>query len=150
MTKEAQLQAWRAMLVAVGSVRDVLEREVERKGGLQLTWYEVLVTLTNAPDQRLRMQDLARETFLSKSGLSQAISHMEAAGLVRRESCASDRRGTFARLTAEGEAAFKKVHAVHQAAIEDTFTRHLDSGEAEAIRAALAKIAKACPRPVEA
>lgn len=143
---QEQLGAWRAMVLAVGSVRDVLEREIESKGGLHLTWYEVMANLSDAPGHRMRMQDLAERSLLSKSGLSQAVAHMEEAGLVRRENCESDRRGTFAVLTDEGERKFKEVEAVHLRAIQESFTSHLNEEEAHALRTALEKIAKACPK----
>jgi DNA-binding MarR family transcriptional regulator len=142
-----QLGAWRAMVLAVGSVREVLEREIEGKGGVHLTWYEVMVNLSDAPGHRLRMQDLAERSLLSKSGLSQAVAHMEEAGFVRRENCESDRRGTFAVLTEAGERKFTEVEAVHLRAIQESFTSRLDEDEARALRTALERIAKACPKP---
>jgi DNA-binding MarR family transcriptional regulator len=135
------------MVLAVGSVREVLEREIEGKGGVHLTWYEVMVNLSNAPGHRLRMQDLAERSLLSKSGLSQAVAHMEEAGFVRRENCESDRRGTFAVLTEAGERKFAEVEAVHLRAIQESFTSRLDEDEARALRTALERIAKACPKP---
>jgi len=144
---QEQLGAWRAMVLAVGSVRDVLESEIEGKAGIHLTWYEVMVNLSGAPGHRLRMQELAERSLISKSGLSQAIAHMEEAGLVKRESCASDRRGTFAVLTLAGEQKFKEVEAVHLRAIQEGFTRHLNDEEAHALRTALERIVKACPKP---
>jgi len=142
-----QLGAWRAMVLAVGSVREVLEREIEGKGGVHLTWYEVMVNLSDAPGHRLRMQDLAERSLLSKSGLSQAVAHMEEAGFVRRENCESDRRGTFAVLTEAGERKFAEVEAVHLRAIQESFASRLDEDEARALRTALERIAKACPKP---
>ena len=142
-----QLGAWRAMVLAVGSVRDVLEREIEGKGGVHLTWYEVMVNLSDAPGHRLRMQDLAERSLLSKSGLSQAVAHMEEAGLVRRENCESDRRGTYAVLTEAGERKFKEVEAVHLRAIQESVTSLLNDEDALALRMALEKIARTCPKP---
>ncbi|MFD0594636.1 MarR family winged helix-turn-helix transcriptional regulator [Catellatospora coxensis] len=66
------------------------------------TDYGVLVSLSEAPDRRLRMSELAQTMLLEKSRLSHQITRMERAGLVRRQSCPSDRRGQFAVLTDEG------------------------------------------------
>lgn len=144
---QEQLSAWRAMVLAVGTVREALEREIEGKAGVQLTWYEVMVNLSSAPDHRLRMQELAEKSLISKSGLSQAITLMEEAGLVERFACESDRRGTFAALTEAGERKFKELEAVHLRAIQESFTSHLNEEEAHALRTALERVAKACPKP---
>ncbi len=66
--------------------------------------FEVLIRLSRSPGERLRLTDLARQVRLSTSGLSRLVDRVEAAGLVRREACPSDRRGAFAVLTEKGEA----------------------------------------------
>jgi DNA-binding MarR family transcriptional regulator len=48
--------------------------------GLPLTWYDVLVQLSEADDHRLRMQELAGKVLLSKSGLTRLIDRMEREG----------------------------------------------------------------------
>src|SRR5512134_3413797 len=90
-----RMAAWRTFLVAHARVTDVLASELEAEGGLPLTWYDVLVQLSEAPDNRLRMQELARAVLLSKSGLTRLVDRMTSGGLVTREPCLDDRRGTF-------------------------------------------------------
>src|SRR6201994_3675094 len=75
--------------------------------------YEILVELSEAPDQRLRMTELADATSQSRSRLSHQITRMENRGLVRRDDCEGDKRGTFAVLTAEGMAAIERGGADH-------------------------------------
>jgi DNA-binding MarR family transcriptional regulator len=62
----------------------------------------VLVRLSEAEDDRLRMSELAEHTLFSRSRLSHAIARLEREGLVARMACETDRRGTFAALTPEG------------------------------------------------
>jgi DNA-binding MarR family transcriptional regulator len=64
--------------------------------------YEILVRLSEAPDRRMRMSDLASTTLSSRSRLSHQIDRMVRAGLVEREACVADRRGAFAVLTDHG------------------------------------------------
>src|SRR3979409_1313474 len=99
---EAGLDAWRAFLGSYAIVRDHLERELEDARGMPLSWYEVLVRLNDAPGGSIRRQQLARGVFLSKSGLTQVATRMEAAGLIRREPCPSDRRGIKSVIPPEG------------------------------------------------
>jgi DNA-binding MarR family transcriptional regulator len=86
------------------------------------------------------MQELARGVFLSKSGLTQVATRMEAAGLIRREICPSDRRGVNAVITAEGRGALRRASAVHLRGIERHFTGHLDEAELRDLAKVMARI----------
>ena len=77
---------------------------LEADHGLSAQWFEVLLRLARTPGHRLRMSDLAAQTTLSASGLTRVVDRLEAAGLVTRAACPSDRRGSFAVLTGAGEA----------------------------------------------
>jgi DNA-binding MarR family transcriptional regulator len=90
-----------------------LERDLQRDAGLSFGYYEVLVMLSEAPERRLRMSELADATQSSRSRLSHAITRLEAAGWVRRESCPTDRRGALAVLTDEGFAALEAAAPDH-------------------------------------
>ena len=68
--------------------------------GLSMHDYEILVELSEAPRSRMRMTELADRTAQSRSRLSHQINRMETRGLVTREGCEGDKRGTFAVLTA--------------------------------------------------
>ena len=137
---EPGLAAWRAFLGSYAIVRDHLERELDESRGLPLSWYEVLVRLSDAPGGSLRMQQLARGVFLSKSGLTQVATRMEAAGLIRREPCPSDRRGINAVITPEGSRVAKRAAVIHLGGIQAHFASHLDDGELKALAAALQRV----------
>ena len=94
--------SWRAYLTATLLLEEQLGRDLQRSQGLTMADYEILVRLSEAPERRLRMTELAQVTLSSKSRLSHQVTRMESAGLVRREECADDRRGYFAVLTDEG------------------------------------------------
>src|ERR1700716_1650888 len=140
---EPGLAAWRAFLGSYAIVRDHLERELEESRGLPLSWYEVLVRLSEAPGGSVRMQQLARGVFLSKSGLTQVATRMEAAGLIRREPCPSDRRGINAVITPEGRRVAKRAAVIHLGGIQSHFAGHLSDVELEAMAAAMGKVFKA-------
>ena len=99
----AEQTAWRAYYEAYQMVMRDLQGDLQATVGLlSLAEYDVLVRLTEAPDNRLRMSELASYTVTSRSRLSHQISRMESDGLVRRESCDTDRRGAYAVLTPVG------------------------------------------------
>lgn len=88
----------------------------------------------------MRMSDLADATIQSRSRLSHQISRMEAAGLVSREDCADDRRGTFAVLTDEGWATMQRVAPHHVASVRDHFVDLLTDDQLEALERAYTPI----------
>lgn len=119
---EAEEQrAWRAYLTATQLLHAQLDRELQRDSGIPHAYYEILVRLSEAPDRTLRMSDLAEAADSSRSRLSHAVARLEEAGWVRRESCPTDRRGSFARLTEEGFAALAAAAPAHVASVR----RHL-------------------------
>jgi DNA-binding MarR family transcriptional regulator len=149
----ASLSAWRLLLEAHATVTELLEHELVAERGLPLSRYDVLLNLAEAPDSRLRMQELSASVLLSKSGLSRLVDRMVEAGLVRRERCEDDRRGWFAVLTDQGRSALRRAAPVHLRGIEEHFTGHLAPDEVETMTAALTRVvaaARAAPgRPAE-
>jgi DNA-binding MarR family transcriptional regulator len=93
---------WRAWLNASLLLPDRLSRDLTEKHGLTTADYEILVQLSEHPDRRIRMSELAERTLSSRSRLSHQIDRMVSAGLVTREACSDDRRGSFAVLTDKG------------------------------------------------
>jgi DNA-binding MarR family transcriptional regulator len=116
---DAEQHAWRTHLDVSRLLMHQLERDLQ-PFGLTMNDYEILVNLSEAEEHRMRMSELAARTLQSKSRLSHQITRMENAGLVRRESCESDKRGLFAVLTEEGWQTMRKVAPHHV----DSVRRH--------------------------
>jgi DNA-binding MarR family transcriptional regulator len=93
---------WRSWISATLLLQHHLGRDLQDETGLTLPDYEILVRLSEAPDRRIRMSELADLTLSSRSRLSHQIDRMHKAGLVDRQECAQDRRGYFAVLTDVG------------------------------------------------
>jgi len=96
-----QQRVWRAYLLGSARLAERLDADL-RAFGLDLGEYEILVTLSEAPERRVRMSELADAVHQSRSRLTHTVSRMENAGLVDRASCPTDRRGVWAHLTDEG------------------------------------------------
>src|SRR5262245_8298895 len=69
---------------------------------LSLAAVEVLLRLARTPGGALRMTDLAAQTQLTTSGITRVVDRLERGGLVERRACPTDRRGSFANVTAAG------------------------------------------------
>ncbi|MGH2752177.1 MAG: MarR family winged helix-turn-helix transcriptional regulator [Actinomycetota bacterium] len=145
-----RLAAWALFLETYRRVLDTLDEELKTERGLSLAWFDVLVQLSRAPEQRLRMNHLAGRILLSKSGLTRLIDRMAAAGLVERASSPNDRRGCFAVLTPRGAQVFTEAAPVHLDGIARHFTGHLSAAEARTLARVFERIkeplATACDR----
>ena len=137
------MRAWRAFLVAHARVTDTLATELEAETKLPLTWYDVLVQLSEADENKLRMQDLARAVLLSKSGLTRLVDRMASDGLVTREPCLDDRRGTFVCLSPAGRKRLDGASPTHLRGIAEHFTSYLTEAEAKTLHALLDRIVQA-------
>ncbi len=109
--------------------------------GLPLSWYEVLLYLEHADEGRLRMHELADSLLLSRSAATRFVDPMEAAGLVRRTVCASDRRGTFLELTPEGTKHLREAALFHLDGVARHFAGRISTEEAEVLADALERSA---------
>lgn len=131
LTEEEQ-RAWRAYIRLAQLLTRQLDRDLH-PFELSTHDYEILVELSEAPGQRLRMTELADRTAQSRSRLSHQINRMETKGLVSREGCAGDKRGTFAVLTEVGTATIKRVAPSHVASVREHFIDRLAAGDLAAL-----------------
>ncbi|MGH3614970.1 MAG: MarR family winged helix-turn-helix transcriptional regulator [Pseudonocardia sp.] len=97
-----ELESWRSFLRAHARITRALEAELIAEQRLSLASYDVLVQLTEAPQRRLRMTELADAVLLSRSGVTRVVDRLERAGLVSRLPVENDGRGVAAQLTAAG------------------------------------------------
>ncbi len=140
--KPAEMRAWTAFLDAQASLLRRLEAELIEKEDMTLAEFDVLIQLGVAPDRRLRMTDLSDRVRLSHSGVTRLVDRMVQAGLVKRERCDSDRRGTFATLTATGRARLRHARPVHLRGIREHFGKRLTAGQLSAVAEALEPLAR--------
>jgi DNA-binding MarR family transcriptional regulator len=128
-----ELSAWKGMLAAHSRLTARLDAELERDHGLGLTAYEVLMNLSDAPDGRMRMSELADRLLVSRSGITRLADRLVTRGLIERERCSDDGRGFNAQLTTKGRAAVNAARPDHLAAVRRIFLSQLNRGEIEAL-----------------
>ncbi|MCP9957232.1 MarR family winged helix-turn-helix transcriptional regulator [Streptomyces sudanensis] len=133
--------AWRTYLDVNRLLTHQLERDLQ-PFGLTYNDYEILVNLSEAPERRMRMSDLASATLQSKSRLSHQITRMENAGLVRRENCESDRRGLYAVLTDQGMETMRKVAPHHVESVRRHFVDRLSPEALTGLHSSLRPVAE--------
>ena len=136
---DAEQRAWRSFVNGARRLIDQLDAELKATG-IGNDDYGVLVLLSEAPEDRLRMSELAEGVVESRSRLSHHVGRLESRGLVVRESCPDDRRGSWAVLTAEGRALMERVAPHHVAGVRRWFLDPINAEQLATIGQAFAAI----------
>jgi DNA-binding MarR family transcriptional regulator len=137
---EPEMLAWRGLVRSTTGLLAVLDNELQAEHGLSLGDYEVLVHLSEAPDEAIRMSELAGRLHLSPSGITRRIDGLVKAELVERRPCPSDRRGSNAVLTPLGLKTLRAAAPTHVRGVREHFVDRLDATELAQLGAALASI----------
>ncbi len=137
-----QQRDWRAYVEGSIRLTDLLDRDLKAKHGLTMAEYEILVRLSEAPDRRLRMAELAEVASQSRSRLSHTVSRLEYKGLVARGTCGADKRGVNAELTDEGFAFLSRAAVDHVACVREFFVDVIDPDDLAAIGRAFTAISE--------
>src|SRR5258708_35510688 len=91
------------------------------------------------------MTELSDKVPLSQRGGTRLVDRMVQAGLVKRERCASDRRGTFATLTPVGRARLRDAQPVHLRGIRRHLAKRLSPAQLAAVAVAHYPLARTKP-----
>lgn len=126
-------RAWRAALKGHALLVARLDADLRTRSGISLTDYDVLVQLSEAPDQRLALADLADAVVYSRSGITRLVDSLERRGLVARERSRTDRRSWFATLTESGHHVLQAAWPVHVEGVQSHFAAHATMEQARAV-----------------
>ncbi len=127
----AEAAAWGGFMSAHGQLSKRLEENLRRNAGLSHAEYEVLLRLFRQQDGRLRIQDLAEHSVLTRSGTSRLVDRLEGTGLVTRAGAEEDRRGAYAVLTEAGRDHFIQTAQRHTTLVRESFLSHFSTEELE-------------------
>jgi DNA-binding MarR family transcriptional regulator len=124
----------RAIGRAIIVVPRAIDADLMREQRLTLNEYAALMHLSEAPERRLRMSELAAECDVSLSGMTRIVGRLEVDGLIERVQCAEDARGSNAVLTDAGLARLEEAYPTHLASVRRHVIDHL--GELDLVRLA--------------
>lgn len=136
-------KAWRAFFEASALITDRMEKRLHATTGLKITDYNVLLVLSEAEGNQLRMGELAEKMVFSPSRLSYQVKTLAAQGLIDRSADPNDKRGMTATLTDEGSRVFTAASRVHAQHIKQLFHPAVDEAEAKALEAICDQIQRA-------
>ena len=134
-----EMKTWRSYIIASRRLLDALETDLDGHD-LSMPDYEVMAQLSEAPGRRMRMSELAQLAMLSKSRLSHRMKVMEKAGWIRREECATDRRGSWAVMTDKGWRAIVAAAPDHVGSVRKRFIDQLSSSEQDQLSAIFSRL----------
>lgn len=137
MTKQ---QAWRLFIETSTRLSVAADEQLRGDAQLSLADYHVLLLLSEAPDQRIRMKEIAQRMAFSRSRLTYQVDRMCRRGWLRRETVAEDRRGSYAVLTTAGRDAFGTAAVGHVALVQRLFYDALTDEDATQLARIMTRI----------
>ena len=117
-----------------------LEFQLKCDSDLSYIEYHTLARLSEDPDHRLRMSELAAVTNASLSRLSHLVKRLEGWGYVRREPDPTDGRFTIAVLTEAGYSKLVASAPAHVAAVRQLVIDEFSAAELAQLRTTCERI----------
>jgi DNA-binding MarR family transcriptional regulator len=127
-------EAWGALTRTHAAVTQRLQEALAQGDYPPLPWYEVLAAVAEAPDQRMRMGDLAEALVITRGGLTKLVDRLVKAGLLERTFCETDRRVSYATLCPAGRELLAEMRPVIVGELEVAFAANLSVEQANELR----------------
>lgn len=138
--RSAHGEAWGALTRTQAAVSGRLQEALTESGFPPLPWYEVLGTVADAPEAKMRMGDLAEAMVISRGGLTKLVDRLVKAGLLERTFCETDRRVSYATLLPAGADLLEEMRPVVVAELKVAFSAKLTVAEANDLRDTLDRV----------
>jgi DNA-binding MarR family transcriptional regulator len=133
-------RAWRGLLQMTSQLNARMNRQLQDDSGVSLADYDVLVALSEAPEGRLRVFEIAGALAWEQSRVSHQIARMQRRGLVARQECLADARGAFAVLTDAGRAAIERAAPAHVETVRELVFDGLSRDQLAALTAITSRV----------
>lgn len=136
----AEKDAWTGLISMVLLLPGRLEAPLQHAAGLTLFEYLTLSHLSEAPERRIRMSELAFLANGSLSRLSNVVKRLEQRGCVERFPDPDDGRYTLAALTGAGHDLVVAAAPVHVRAVRELVLDPLTRTDRQALARIAAKL----------
>ena len=128
---ELERSAWGGFLATHSALTKSIEKDLQDRCKLTHNEFEILLRLSQAENGRLRIQDIAAKSILTRSGTSRMVERLEKAGFLNREQAPEDKRGAYAQLSEFGREKFKEAANGHIELVKRKFLNKLGQQELE-------------------
>ena len=127
-------EAWGALTRTHAAVTGRLQEALAQAEFPPRPWYEVLATVADAPEQRMRRGDHAEALVITRGCLTKLVDRLIKAGLMERTFCETDRRVSYATLLPAGEELLEEMRPVVVGELEVAFSANITAGQAGQLR----------------
>jgi DNA-binding MarR family transcriptional regulator len=139
-TSGTAVSAWAHLFRVYRQLLEQAEGDLKKAGLPPLGWYDVLLELHDAPEQRLRQFELGEKILLPKYNLSRLLDRLDAEQLISREACKEDARGSYVKLLTKGRKLLKQMWSVYGQTIQHTFAEKLTTKDKQDLIRILTKL----------
>ncbi len=144
-TRTPHGDAWGALTRTHAAISQRLQDALAAADFPPLPWYEVLATVAEAPEQRMKMGALAEALVITRGGLTKLVDRLVKAGLLERTFCDTDRRVSYATLLPAGSELLEEMRPIVVAELQRSFSVNLTAAQARDLRESLERVrAAAC------
>ena len=126
---QQQLETWITFIRSHSAITRELSAQLQREHGLTLNDYEVLLVLSHSEDGMMRRVDLAETILLTASGITRLLEGLERSGFVCKQTCDSDARVSYAKLTDDGRQKLSDASLTHLRGIDELFLGRYSGSE---------------------
>jgi DNA-binding MarR family transcriptional regulator len=135
-----QLESWITFIRSHSAITRELSAQLQREHGLTLNDYEVLLVLSHSEHGMMRRVDLAETVLLTASGITRLLEGLERGGFVCKETCDSDARVSYAKLTDEGKQKLSDAAVTHLRGIDELFLGRYSGSELATLAELLSRL----------
>ena len=139
LSKPAEI-AWACLVRVQQSSIARVEDALRNAGFPPLIWYDILLELERIETGDLRQRDLQREMLLKRYSITRLVDRMEAAGLLAREACEEDARGSIVRITDQGRTLRQSMWTVYADAVSEHFAGRFNDYELDRLGELLGRL----------
>ena len=134
------LESWVSFIRAHAAITRELSAQLQREHGLTLNDYEVLLHLSHAEGKMMRRVDLAGRILLTASGITRLLEGLERSGFVGKDTCESDARVSYAKLTDHGAQKLREAAVTHLRGIDELFIARYSGSELATLAELLSRL----------
>jgi len=133
-------EAWAAITHTHAAITGRLQEALANSDLPPLPWYEVLATVADSEDERLKMGELAEALVISRGGLTKLVDRLVKAGLMERTFCETDRRVSYATLLPAGTDLLEEMRPIVIAELDLAFAANITATQADELRSTLERV----------
>lgn len=126
---------WRLYLATTRKISRAIDETLQKGQDLSASEFAVLVSLSEADGESLRLRDLCASLDWDRSRTSHQVTRMERRGLVTKCPSESDARGVEVRLTDDGRSRLVAAAPEHVESVRRLVFDHLSPEAAAGLRA---------------